>query len=88
MNVPYGFRAAPRQMPPPMCPREKRAADYFSLSQTLRRLSHEYHRWASEYELAGNLERYRKYRQSADSAWDNAKWYLDRARLVSKGTAE
>jgi hypothetical protein len=76
-----GFATLPEPLPPPMVKRDNRAADYFSLSQTLRRISHEYRRWASEDEINGRLERYRQYQKSADAAWDNAKWYLGRARL-------
>lgn len=54
--------------------------DYFSLSQTQRRLAHEYKRWALEDEVIGNLERYRVNRQRSDRLWRSAKANLELAR--------
>lgn len=81
MNLYSPFTETSQPLPPPMQPRQQRAADYFSLSQTLRRIAHDYRRWALEDEKSGNLERYRKYRKSSDDAWQNSLWYLSRARL-------
>ncbi|MDR7032395.1 hypothetical protein [Mesorhizobium sp. BE184] len=45
-----------------------------------RRRAHEYKRWALEYELSGNLPKYRHYRQQSDRSWVSAKDALIHAR--------
>ena len=56
------------------------AQAWFSLSQTQRRLAHEYKRWALEAEKLGQLERYREYRKRSDELWQSSKWSLNRLR--------
>lgn len=56
---------------------------YFRLSQTQRRLAHEYKRWALEAETLGQIERYREYRKRSDELWRSAKWNLNRLRVWS-----
>lgn len=57
------------------------AQAWFSLSQTQRRLAHEYKRFALEDEQAGKLERYRLNRQRSDTLWRSAKFSLQRVRI-------
>lgn len=55
-------------------------ADLFSLSQTQRRLAHEYKQWALEDEKAGRIERCRQNRKRSDDLWHQAKANLCLAR--------
>lgn len=57
------------------------AQAWLSLSQTQRRLAHNYKRMALEDERAGNLERYRINRKRSDDLWQSAKWSLSRLRV-------
>ena len=61
----------------------QRFADLFSLSQTLRRLAHDYKRWALEDEAEGFLDHYRRHRAESDQLWQRAKWYLQAARRAA-----
>lgn len=63
---------------------ENRAANLFSLSQTRRRIAHEYKRWALEAETNGNLPEYRRCRKESDRLWHSAKWALDMAKSAKK----
>lgn len=57
------------------------AQAWFDLSQTQRRLAHEYKRFALEDEQAGKLERYRLNKQRSDTLWRSAKFSLQRLRV-------
>ncbi len=57
------------------------ALAYLSLARTLRKLAHDYKRWAREAEADGNLLNYRHWRDCSDRAWDNARFYLRQARI-------
>ncbi|CAN7498077.1 hypothetical protein LJR231_003500 [Phyllobacterium sp. LjRoot231] len=57
------------------------AQAWFSLSQTQRRLAHEYHRFALEDEKNGNLERYKLNRDRSDRLWRSAKWSFQRLKV-------
>jgi hypothetical protein len=61
------------------------SAAFFSLSQTQRRLAHDYKRWALE--DAGRWlpdELYRKHRAESDRLWQSAKWNLQAARRAAQ----
>jgi hypothetical protein len=58
------------------------SAAFFSLSQTQRRLAHDYKRWALEDAADGFDELYRKHRTESDRLWQSAKWSLSRARML------
>lgn len=62
----------------------KQRADLFSLSQTLRRLAHEYKRWALADEAEGFLDHYRRHKAESTRLWRAAKWYLQAARRAAK----
>lgn len=58
-------------------------ADLLSLSQTQRRLAHEYKRWALAEEAAGDWPRYRKFKAESNRLWNEAKWHLQAARRAA-----
>lgn len=55
--------------------------DLFSLSQTRRRLAHEYKRWALEDARAGKAERAAQCRKKSDELWQSAKSTLSYLRV-------
>jgi len=59
----------------------REAQAWFSLSQTQRRLAHEYRRFALQDEQAGKLDRYRLNRQRSDTLWRSAKFSLQRVKV-------
>ena len=59
-------------------------AAFFSLSQTQRRLAHEYKRWALADEAEGFLEHYRRHKAESNRLWQSAKWNLQAARRAAK----
>lgn len=48
---------------------KQRLADWVAHAKGCRRRAHEYKRWSLEYEQAGNLVRYRHYRNQSDKSW-------------------
>jgi hypothetical protein len=60
------------------------SAAFFSLSQTQRRLAHDYKRWALEDAADGFDELYRKHRAESDRLWQSAKWNLQAARRAAQ----
>lgn len=72
MNAPARARNAARQ-----------SAAFFSLSQTQRRLAHEYKRWAMKDEADGFLEHYRRHKAESNRLWNAAKWNLQAARRAA-----
>ena len=60
----------------------EQSAAFFSLSQTQRRLAHEYKRWALADAAEGFLELYERHRAESDRLWNDAKWHLNRARMA------
>lgn len=52
---------------------ERMMRDWLAHAQGCRRRAHEYRRWALEYEAAGNLEKYRRYRKQSDRQWRMAR---------------
>jgi len=52
-----------------------------SLAKTLKRHAHAYKREALEYEVAGDLKRYRECRSASTEAWRKARWYAFHAGL-------
>lgn len=54
--------------------------DLLRLSQTQRRIAHEYKRWALEYLAAGRTDRFEYYRNKSNACWQEAKLHLLRAR--------
>jgi hypothetical protein len=62
----------------------QQSAAFFSLSQTQRRLAHEYKRWALEDAAEGFAELYRKHRAESDRLWQSAKWNLQAARRAAQ----
>lgn len=65
--------------------KQARAEAFFSLSQTERRLSHRYARWALEAELQGNRAGYIYYTKEQRRLWRAAWFHFDHARLEYKG---
>ena len=61
---------------------QQRAA-FFSLSQTQRRLAHQYKRWALEDEAGGFFDLYRRHKAESIRLWQSAKWYLQAARRAA-----
>ena len=59
---------------------DRERAAFFSLSQTQRRLAHQYKRWAMAEENGGSIERYRKYKAECNRLWQEAKWHLSMAK--------
>lgn len=55
--------------------------DLFSLSQTRRRLAHEYKRWALEDASNGKPERAAGWRKKSDELWQSAKTTLNYLRV-------
>lgn len=58
----------------------QRLIDWLAHAHGCRRRAHEYKRWALEYELAGNLPKYRHYREQSDESWARAKDAMVHAR--------
>lgn len=67
---------------------KQRLSDWLAHAQGCRRRAHEYERWALEYKQAGNLDRYRHYRNQSDKQWHMAKdaiLHAARERQTLKG---
>lgn len=59
---------------------KQRLTDWLAHANGCRRRAHEYKRWALEYEQAGNLTKYRHYREQSDKSWRMAKDAILHAR--------
>lgn len=59
---------------------DREAAAFFHCSQTLRRLAHEYKRWALADEVEGRGDDYRKHKAESTRLWRSAKWHLSMAK--------
>lgn len=61
---------------------------FLRLSQTQRRLAHEYKRRALEDAAAGRLDSYVKHKAESDRLWQSAKWHLNHARSWMRNSME
>lgn len=63
-------------------------AAFISLALTQRRLSHGYRQWAGDDERAGRLDAYRRNTTEANRLASDARWYLQRARMMAEPVIE
>jgi len=61
-----------------------RKAAFFSLSQTQRRLAHEYKRLALDAKDDGRMVNFEKFKAESDRLWNASKWNLQAARRAAK----
>jgi len=58
----------------------RECAAFFSLSQTQRRIAHDYKRRAMAEKAAGDVSRFDRYSAEANRLWAQAKWHLQMAK--------